>query len=108
MNNMKVLPDDFEEAFIGFAEKNMKSKFIAIYDRNKCIDITMKKMNLDHEKAIEWFEENVDAMDKGEETPIVIHPMNSDQFDDLAEYLWGHRNHMNENKKIRLIYEKKI
>jgi hypothetical protein len=68
----------------------------------------MKNMNLDHEKAIEWFEYNVDAMDKGEETPIVIHPMNLDQFNDLAEYLWGHRKHMNENKKIRLIYEKKI
>lgn len=100
--------EGYEDAFIGFTERFQNNKFIAIYDRNKCIDITMKKMNLDHEKAIEWFEYNVDAMDKGEETPIVIHPMNSDQFDDLAEYLWGHRNHMNENKKIRLIYEKKI
>tara|TARA_Y100000592_G_scaffold98429_1_gene171507 strand:- start:2372 stop:2686 length:315 start_codon:yes stop_codon:yes gene_type:complete len=100
--------EGYEEAFIGFTERFQNNKFIAIYDRNKCIDITMKKMDLDHEKAIEWFEYNVDAMDKGEETPIVIHPMSSDQFDDLAEYLWGHRNHMNENKKIRLIYEKKI
>ena len=100
--------EGYEDAFIGFTERFQNNKFIAIYDRNKCIDITMKKMDLDHEKAIEWFEYHVDAMDKGEETPIVIHPMNLDQFNDLAEYLWGHRKHMNENKKIRLIYEKKI
>jgi len=80
MNNLKVLPDDFEEAFIGFAEKNMKSKFIAIYDRNKCIDIAMKNLNCDKETAIVWFEKNIDETLLGEYDPLILFPMSYIQY----------------------------
>jgi len=42
---MRVLPDEFEDAFIGFAEKNQK-KFIAIYDRKKCIDLVIENQKI--------------------------------------------------------------
>ena len=80
MNNLKVLPDDFEQAFIGFAEKNMKSKFIAIYDRNKCIDIAMKNLNCDKETAIVWFEKNIDETLLGEYDPLILFPMSYIQY----------------------------
>jgi len=80
MNNLKVLPDEFEEAFIGFTEKNMKSKFIAIYDRNKCIDIAMKKLKCDKEKAIVWFEKNIDETLLGEYDPLILFPMSYIQY----------------------------
>lgn len=80
MNNMKVLPDDFEEAFIGFTEKNMKSKFIAIYDRNKCIEIAMRNLKSDKDTAIVWFEKNIDETLLGEYDPLVVFPMSYIQY----------------------------
>ena len=87
----------YEDAFIGFTERFVNNKFIAIYDRNKCIDITMKQRNLDKDKAIEWFEENIDKMDEGETTPIIVFPMNYKEYNDFAKYLWGHTKHQNDN-----------
>ena len=80
MNNMKLLPDDFEEAFIGFTEKNMKSKFIAIYDRNKCIDIAMRNLKSDKDTAIAWFEKNIDETLLGEYDPLILFPMSYIQY----------------------------
>jgi hypothetical protein len=80
MNNMKLLPDDFEEAFIGFTEKNMKSKFIAIYDRNKCIDISMRNLKSDRDTAIVWFEKNIDETLLGEYDPLILFPMSYIQY----------------------------
>lgn len=89
--------DGYENAYMGFTERFQNNKFIAIYDRDKCIEITMYKRNLNKEDAIEWFEENIDAMDKGEETPIIMFAMNYKKYLDLAEYLWGHHKHQNDN-----------
>jgi len=75
MRDMKVLPDDFEEAFIGFTEKNMKNKFIAIYDRNKCISIAMRNLKCNHDEAIIWFEKNIDETLLGEYDPLILFPM---------------------------------
>ena len=88
--------EGYEDAFIGFTEKNLKT-FIAIYDRNKCIDIVMKKQKLNHEKAIEWFEKNVDEELMGDDTPLILFPMGYEKYLDLAKYLWGHKEHQNDN-----------
>ena len=87
--NKMIALEGYEEAFIGFTEKNLKT-FIAIYDRNKCIDIVIKNQNLDHEKAIEWFEKNVDEKLMGDDTPLILFPMDYEKYLDLAKYLWGH------------------
>ena len=80
MRDMKVLPDDFEEAFIGFTEKNMKSKFIAIYDRNICIDIAMRNLKSDRDTAIIWFEKNIDETLMGDYDPLILFPMSFIQY----------------------------
>jgi hypothetical protein len=80
MRDMKVLSDDFEEAFIGFTEKSMKNKFIAIYDRNKCIDIAMRNLKSDRETAIIWFEKNIDETLMGDYDPLILFPMSYIQY----------------------------
>jgi len=80
MRDMKVLPDDFEEAFIGFTEKSMKNKFIAIYDRNKCIDIAMRNLKSDRDTAIIWFEKNIDETLMGDYDPLILFPMSYIQY----------------------------
>jgi hypothetical protein len=80
MRDMKVLSDDFEEAFIGFTEKSMKNKFIAIYDRNKCLDIAMRNLKSDRETAIIWFEKNIEETLMGDYDPLILFPMSFIQY----------------------------
>ena len=72
--NKMIALEGYEEAFIGFTEKNLKT-FIAIYDRNKCIDIAMKNLKCDKDTAIVWFEKNIDETLLGEYDPLVLFPM---------------------------------
>ena len=98
-NNEMITLEGFENAFIGFTEKNLKT-FIAIYDRNKCIEIVMKNKQLDQEKAIEWFEKYVDEELMGDDTPLILFPMGYEKYLDLAKYLKeirGHPEHQNDN-----------
>tara|TARA_R110000744_G_C19140959_1_gene538221 strand:- start:71 stop:358 length:288 start_codon:yes stop_codon:yes gene_type:complete len=89
MRDMKVLPDDFEEAFIGFTEKSMKNKFIAIYDRNKCLDIAMRNLKSDRDTAIIWFEKNIDETLMGDYDPLILFPMSYIQY--LGYFTQVHR-----------------
>ena len=89
MRDIKVLPDDFEEAFIGFTEKSMKNKFIAIYDRNKCLDIAMRNLKSDRDTAIIWFEKNIDETLMGDYDPLILFPMSYIQY--LGYFTQVHR-----------------
>jgi len=87
---MRVLPDEFEDAFIGFAEKNQK-KFIAIYDRKKCIDLVIENQKINKEDAILWFEKNVDEQLMEDDTPLILYPMTYIEYLGLNVYLGDER-----------------
>jgi hypothetical protein len=61
-----LLADGFETAIVGVEETSMK----IIYSVNKCIDILMKRDNMDEEDAIEFFEFNTRNSFVGDQTPI--------------------------------------
>ncbi len=67
-----LLADGFEDAFIGIGRQFGSP--IAIYDRNKCIDILMKDML--EEEAEEYFQYNVEGAWVGENTPIFMEQIN--------------------------------
>ena len=76
MNNIDILYDvnpdivfcdGFDEAIIGFVE--IFSKTIALYDKQKCIDILINRDGMTEEEAIEFFEYNVTGSYVGEYTP---------------------------------------
>lgn len=60
------LADGFENAFLGIS-RQFYNKPIAVYDREKCIDILMDDMS--EEEAEEYFEYNVQGSYVGESTP---------------------------------------
>ena len=83
-----IIFDDLDDAIIGVGQQH-GSHTVAIYDRQKCIDIfannfmiekkeQLKRELNDHEvyeaynDAIEWFEYNVECLYAGESTPIII------------------------------------
>ena len=72
-----LLADGFEEAFIGVSETYGK-KPVAAYDSAKCIDILMKRDNMDCGEDVEYFQSNVTAAYVGEFTPAFIFPFDEE------------------------------
>jgi hypothetical protein len=64
-----LLADDFDEALIGLAQHGPASGRVALYDREKCIEILMRDGTA-HEDAVEHFEFNVVGSWLGKKTPI--------------------------------------
>jgi hypothetical protein len=64
------LADGFEDAFIGIARQFGKP--IAVYDREKCIDILVNRDGMSPEEAEEYFQFNVEGAWVGENTPAFL------------------------------------
>ncbi len=80
-----LLADGFEEAFIGVGNQYTKET-VAIYDREKCIEILMNRFKEDNSSedpnqayfdAIEYLDFNVTGSWVGDRTPIFIQPFES-------------------------------
>jgi hypothetical protein len=65
-----LLADGFENAFMGVGWQFTRP--VAIYDRNKCIDILINRDGMNIDEAEEYFEYNVQGAYVGEDTPIFM------------------------------------
>lgn len=65
-----LFADGFEDAFIGLGQQF--NKLIAVYDRNKCIEILLRRDGMTLEEAEEFFDFNVTGAYVGEHTPIFV------------------------------------
>lgn len=62
-----LFADGFEDALIGTVQ--IFSKTVALYDREKCIKILIKRDGMDPEGAEEYFDFNVTGAYVGDHTP---------------------------------------
>jgi hypothetical protein len=62
-----LLCDGFEDALIGFVD--VFNKTIALYDKQKCLDILIQRDGMTEEEAFEFFDYNVTGSYDGEHTP---------------------------------------
>jgi hypothetical protein len=67
INDEILLCAGFDEAIIGYVE--IFSKTIALYDKQKCIQILMERDNMTEEEAIDFFNYNIVGSYVGEHTP---------------------------------------
>ena len=67
-NHEALLADGFEDALIGVGQQFNKT--LAVYDRQKCIEILIDRDGMSEEEAVEYFEFNVTNAWVGENTPI--------------------------------------
>ena len=67
-NPEALLADGFEDALIGVGQQFNKT--LAVYDRQRCIEILMERDGMSDEEAVEYFEYNVTGAWGGENTPI--------------------------------------
>ena len=68
INPDALLADGFEQALIGYVERACQPP-IALYDRQKCIEILMLRDHMSINDANEFFEFNVIGAWMGDNTP---------------------------------------
>lgn len=68
VNESALFADGFDEALIGYVERVTQPP-LALYDREKCIEILMKRDGMTRDEAVEFFEFNVIGAWMGENTP---------------------------------------
>ena len=65
-----IVADGFEDALIGVGQQFNKA--MAVYDRQKCIEILIERDGMSDEEAVEYFEFNVIGAWVGEQTPMFL------------------------------------
>ena len=74
-DNEIILADGFEDAYMGLATQFTKNP-LALYDRNKCIDILVNRDGMSEEEAEEYLQYNVEGAWVGDNTPMFLQPLN--------------------------------
>lgn len=64
-----LLAEGFDAALIGFVEGAGRDA-VALYDREKCIEILMTRDGMSYSDALEYFDFNVIGAYMGEHTPL--------------------------------------
>jgi len=72
VNSEALFADGFDDAIIGYDA----SGACAVYDYKGCMDILMKRDNMDLHEAHEYMEFNVVSAYVGDYTPIFVHRFN--------------------------------
>jgi hypothetical protein len=65
-----LLADGFEEALLGYATQGNRT--MAVYDREKCIQILMDRNGVTSEEAEDYFQYNTEGAWMGEYTPAFL------------------------------------
>lgn len=66
-----LLADGFDEALIGTVRR-CGDPVLAAYDYDKCVEVLMRRHNMDWEAAVEFMEFNVVGSYLGPNTPVFV------------------------------------
>ena len=78
--------EGFDDAYEGFVvQEKLQRPTVAVYNRSKCIEIIMRDKNYSREKAIEYFEDNIENMWEGDDAPLILNSISVEEYDKIAE-----------------------
>lgn len=80
----KFLEKEFDEAIIGSAVQ-CGSKYVALYDSNKCIEILMKELEFGEMEAYEQYQYTVESIKYSKNNPIVSSNFQNAKLPDLPD-----------------------
>jgi len=75
MGQTVLLADGFEHAFLGTTQR-MNEPLLAVYSYPLMIETLMLRDGMTYTEAAEYIDFNVAGAWVGEQTPIIIHPIN--------------------------------
>lgn len=70
-NEALFLEEEFDIALIGTGKAFGKNS-VAVYDTDMCINILVKKYDMDELEALEHFQKNIEETEEGKNKPIFI------------------------------------
>jgi hypothetical protein len=71
-----LLADGFDAALIGFSQR-MNEPMLAVYSYEKMVQVLMDNDDLSYDDAVEYVDFNVVGAWVGEQTPIIVMPIDS-------------------------------
>lgn len=74
MGESVLLMDGFDEALIGFSQR-INEPLLAVYSWQKMIDLCMSRDKMEFEQAEEYVSYNCIGAWVGEQTPIIVMPL---------------------------------
>ena len=84
MPDETLTADGFSEAFIGYIERCGENP-VAIYDREKCIAILIKRDRMTEDEAVEFFDFNVEGSWVGRGTPGFLYRLPLGVFQEMMK-----------------------
>ena len=75
MGETVLLADGFEHAFLGTTQR-MNEPLLAVYSYPLMIETLILRDGMTYTEAAEYIDFNVAGAWVGEQTPVIIHPMN--------------------------------
>ena len=69
-----LLMDGFDEACIGFSQR-INEPMLAVYSYQKMVDTLIERDEMDYEEATEYIDYNCLGAWIGEQTPIIVMPI---------------------------------
>ena len=66
-----LLADGFDDAFLGIAPR-MNQSPVAVYDRQRCVEVLVERDGMTWEEADEFVSYNVEGAFVGEGTPLYL------------------------------------
>ena len=75
MEENVLLMDGFEEAFIGYSQR-INEPILAVYSWEKMVEVCMNRDGMTDMEAIEYIDYNCLGAWVGEQTPIIVMPLN--------------------------------
>jgi len=71
-----LLADGFDAALIGFSQR-MNEPMLAVYSYEKMVQVLIDNDDLSYDDAVEYIDFNVVGAWVGEQTPIIVMPIDS-------------------------------
>lgn len=69
-----LLMDGFDEALLGFSQR-INEPLLAVYSYSKMMDLLMERDGMTDEEAMEYIDYNCVGSWVGEQTPIIVMPL---------------------------------
>lgn len=69
-----LLMDGFDEAFIGYSQR-LNEPMLAVYNWQRMVQILKNRDKMSYEEAVEYIEYNCIGAWIGEQTPIIVMPI---------------------------------
>jgi hypothetical protein len=81
-----IMLEGFDDAFEGFVvQEKLQRPTVAVYSRIKCVEIIMKEKNYNRDKAIEYFEKEIENLWEGDDAPLILNSISAEEYNRIAK-----------------------